>query len=65
MSQREATLLWLKDTLEHMTDCQKQLEWAQDAESVNLLTESIIRDLENCRRLCESMRQRANLQYTH
>ena len=32
MSQREANLLWLKDMLDHLTTCQQQLEWAQDAE---------------------------------
>src|SRR5258708_4156743 len=27
MSQREANLLWLRDILEHLKDCQQQLEW--------------------------------------
>ena len=62
MSQRESKLLWLKDMLEHLTSCQQQLEWAEDAESVNVLTESMIRDLECCRRLCEALQQRGTLQ---
>ena len=63
MSQRESNLLWLKDVLEHLTTCQQQLTWAEDAETVQLLTETMIRDLECCRRLCESMHRRASLQH--
>jgi len=63
MSQREMNLLWLKDTLEHLTTCQQQLEWAQDAQSVFVLTETMLRDLECCRRLCEGINQRSRLQH--
>jgi len=63
MSQRDSNLLWLKDVLEHLTTCQQQLTWAEDAETVQLLTETMIRDLECCRRLCESMHRRASLQH--
>ncbi len=63
MSQRESNLLWLKDMLEHMTTCQQQLEWAQDAETVEVLTETMLRDLESCRRLCEAIRRRTQLQH--
>ena len=59
MSQREANLIWLRDSLEHLTSCQKRLEWAQDPESIRLLTETMLRDLESCRRLCEALRRRA------
>jgi len=45
MSQRDANILWLRDMLEHLTTCQKQLEWAEDPESVRLLTETMLRDL--------------------
>ena len=58
MSQREANVLWLRDILEHLSATQKQLEWAEDRETIRLLTESMLRDLERCQRLCESMRQR-------
>jgi hypothetical protein len=58
MSQREMNLLWLKDTLEHLSSCQQQLEWTQDGESVRVLSETMLRDLECCRRLCETMRRR-------
>jgi len=63
MSQRESNLLRLKDMLEHMTTCQQQLEWAQDAETVDVLTETMLRDLESCRRLCEAIRRRTRLQH--
>jgi hypothetical protein len=63
MSQREMNLIWLKDTLEHLSSCQQQLEWAQDPESVNVLTETMLRDLECCRRLCEALHRRAALQH--
>ncbi len=63
MSQREANLLWLKDTLEHLMSCQQQLEWTDDAETVNVLTETMLRDLECCRRLCQGLHRRASLQH--
>jgi hypothetical protein len=59
MSQREANLLWLKDMLEHLTACQRQLEWAQDKEAVQLLTETMLRELERCQRVCEILHQRS------
>ena len=58
MSQREANVLWLRDILEHLSATQEQLEWAEDRETIRLLTERMLRDLERCQRLCESMRQR-------
>ena len=63
MSQRESNLLWLKDMLEQMTVCRDQLEWARDAETVQVLTESMLRDLESCRRLCETIQRRVQLQH--
>jgi hypothetical protein len=61
MSQRDSNLLWIKDLLEHMMHCQQQLEWAEDAEAVQVLTESLLRDLESCRRLCVMMHRRREL----
>jgi hypothetical protein len=63
MSQRESNLLWLKDLLEHLGDCQQQLHWAEDPETTQLLTETMLRDLESCRKLCEALQRRARLQY--
>jgi hypothetical protein len=62
MSQRDANLLWLKDMLEHLTLCQQQLEWTQDPRSIQVLTESMIRDLDCCRRLCESLLRAGRLE---
>jgi hypothetical protein len=61
MSQRDSNLLWLSDMLNHLRSCQKQLEWTEDPEAVHVLTETMIRDLECCRRLCESLQSRATL----
>jgi hypothetical protein len=58
MSQRQANLLWLKDMLEHLSACRQQLEWAEENQAVHLLMETMLRDLDCCRRLCESMRRR-------
>jgi hypothetical protein len=63
VSQRDANLLWLKDTLEHLKSCQRQLEWAEDPDTIQLLTESMLRDLDCCRRLCEGLQQRLGLQH--
>jgi hypothetical protein len=61
MSQQEANLLWLRDLLEHLATSQKQLEWAERPQAVGLICETMIRDLERCKRLCEAIRQRALL----
>jgi hypothetical protein len=58
MSQREANLLWLRDVLEHLSACRQQLEWAEDKQSVSVLAETMLRDLETCRRLCETIQRR-------
>ncbi len=58
MSQRDANLLCLRDTLEHLSVNQQRLEWTEDAEAIYLLTENMIRDLARCQRLCESLRRR-------
>ena len=51
MSQRDRNLLWLKDMLDHLAACRKQLEWAEDPEAVRMITETMLRELECCRRL--------------
>lgn len=60
MNQHE-NLSWLKDTIEHIADCQQQLEWARDRLTIQVLTDSILRDLDCCRRLCEGMKKRSSL----
>jgi hypothetical protein len=61
MSQREANLLWMRDTLDHLQTCQQQLEWAEDNEAVHVVTETMLRDLERCRRLCEDLHRRSRI----
>jgi hypothetical protein len=63
MSQREATVLWLRDILEHLSATQKNLEWAKDTETIRLLTENMLRDLERCQRLCETLQQRCGARH--
>ena len=62
MSQRDANILCLRDTLEHLTANQQRLEWTEDPDSIRLITENMIRDLVRCQRLCESMRRRCSLE---
>jgi hypothetical protein len=61
MTQREANLLWLRDLLEHLSDCQQQLTWSEDPETFSVLTDSMVRDLERCQRICESLRRRTRV----
>lgn len=63
MSQRESNLLWMKDTLNHLQACEQQLEWAEDAETMHVLTETMLRDLERCRRLCEELHRRSRVRH--
>src|SRR5262249_15141875 len=58
MSPRQANLIWLKDMLEHLDSCRKQLEWAQDHLSQQIITDTLFRDLDCCKRLCETLRRR-------
>lgn len=59
MSGREADLLWLKDVLDHLHESRQQLEWSTDRRAAVVLTESMLRDLDRCKRLCEALHRRA------
>ncbi len=61
MSQRRASLLWLGDMLEHLSACQQQLLWTEDAETASVLIESMLRELDSCRRLCAELHRRTCL----
>jgi hypothetical protein len=63
MSQRETNLLWLKDLLEHLSACQQQLQWTENGATMQVVTETMLRDLDCCRRLCESLQRRARFQH--
>jgi hypothetical protein len=58
MSQRDTNLLWLKDMLDHLAACRRQLEWAENPQAVQVITEAMLRDLDCCRRVCETLHQR-------
>lgn len=58
MRNRRDTLIWMKDLIEHMTRCHEQLQWAADGATESFLTESMLVDLSECRRLCESLQER-------
>jgi len=58
MSQREAKLMWLRDMLEHLSARRQRLEWTRDREAARALTEAMLRDLEQCHRLCLALQPR-------
>jgi hypothetical protein len=60
MSHRQTTLLWMKDLIEHMATCQEQLQWAADGRTQTFLTETLLVDLAECRRLCEQLHDGRN-----
>src|SRR6202011_2532328 len=48
MKDRRNTLLWMKDLIEHMTQCHDQLQWAADNPTASFLTETMLVDLVEC-----------------
>jgi hypothetical protein len=46
--------------LEHLVSCQQQLQWTTDSQAVHVLTEVMLRDLERCNKLCESIKRKAS-----
>jgi hypothetical protein len=62
MRNRRSTLLWMKDLIDHMNRCHDQLQWAPDGPTSSFLTDSLLVDLSECRRLCEQLQDdpRAN-----
>jgi len=63
MSQRKKNLLWFSDLLDQLKQNQQQLQWTEDSETINMLTDAMLRDLESCRRLCESLRRCSRYQH--
>lgn len=60
MRNRRNTLLWMKDLIEHLNQCHEQLQWAADGPSESFLTESMMVDLVECKRLCEELRGKSD-----
>jgi len=58
---RHAKFLWMKDLLEHLTRCHEQWESA-DSRTERFLIDSMRRDVEEFRRVCESIRAESNTQ---
>jgi len=58
VSQRQSNLVWLRDMLEHLVESQQQLEWTEDDDTIRVLTETMLRDLDSCRRICENLHRR-------
>jgi hypothetical protein len=56
---RQAELLRLRDLLDHLRVCEKQLEWSEDSDALLYLADTMLRDLETCRRICQSLRNDA------
>lgn len=56
MKNRQNTLLWMKDLIDHMARCHEQLQWASDGRTETFLTETLLGDMAECRRLCEELR---------
>jgi len=61
MTPRQTALLRLQDLLAHLGTCQQQLSWAEEPETIHLTTETMLRDLEQCRRLCEELSRKNRL----
>jgi hypothetical protein len=59
MRDRQTSLLWMKDLIEHMKQCHDQLEWASDARTEAFLTDAMVADLNECRRLCDQFGARS------
>ncbi len=56
MRNRRHTLLWMKDLLEHMSQCHDQLQWASDDPTQSFLADSLLGDLAECQKLCEEIK---------
>lgn len=54
MTERQTKLHWMRDILDHLRRCQEQLPLADDV-SERYLAESMRRDIDEFRRLCDSL----------
>ena len=52
---RHAKFVWMKEVLEHLNECHQEWE-AADGQAERFLAESMRRDLDEVRRICESLR---------
>lgn len=54
MTERQTNLHWMRDILDHLRRCQEQLPLV-DEPGMRYLAESMKRDIDEFRRLCESL----------
>lgn len=52
---RQSKFLWMKEILEHLDACHRQWQFAE-GRTEHYLAEAMKRDLEEVRRLCDSLR---------
>lgn len=52
----------MKDMLDHLQACHRQLQWTENDDAARVVTDTMLRDLESCRRLCEDLDRRGRLQ---
>ena len=52
---RHSKFVWMKEVLEHLNECHQEWETA-DGQAEHFLAESMRRDLDEVRRICESLR---------
>jgi hypothetical protein len=57
MKRRQSELVWLRDLIDQLSSCRQQLEWSQDSQATQYLTETMLRDLDSARRVCISLRR--------
>ena len=55
MRTKRETLIWMKDLIEHLSQCHEQLQWTADGATETFLTAAMMVDLNECRRLCEQL----------
>ena len=60
----QTKILWLKDLLEQLHKTQQHLQWSRNPDTIQVLTEAMVRDLESCQRICEEINRRARVRQT-
>lgn len=56
MTFRDRQLLRLRELLEQLAELHDQLAWCQDENAIEYLADCMLRDLEQCRRVVQSLK---------
>ncbi len=59
MSRHESNMLWLRDNIEHLSECYDQLNWTSEEGMIQLLIDQMLTDLENCKQICQLIQKKA------